>query len=204
MKAAHQDNPLMNSELNQIMLMQSSPGELSREEENAWIRAAQADPAEFARVYRQYVGPVYRYLYSRVGEPAEAEDLTAQTFLEALECLSRYRFSGPFAAWLFTIARRRAIDHFRRRKPQISLLEDQKDALPDPLAEVIGREEAGQLKGLISTLKPADQELLRLRFAAGLGFAEIARLLGKRDAAVKMNLYRLLRRLESELEKSHE
>jgi RNA polymerase sigma-70 factor (ECF subfamily) len=204
MNAARQDNQPMKSELDSILILQTSPAELSQDEEMALIKSAQADPTEFARVYQQYIRPVYRYFYSRTGQAAEAEDLTAQTFLEAMEGLSRYRSNGPFAAWLFTIARRRAIDHFRRHKPQIAMNEEQKDISPDPLAEVIGREEASQLTGLISGLKPADQELLRLRFAAGLGFAEIARLVGRREAAVKMGLYRLLRRLESELEKSHE
>jgi RNA polymerase sigma-70 factor, ECF subfamily len=178
----------------------------SLEEEAMLVKAAQADPAAFAGLYRRYVRPVYRYFYSRTGQTHEAEDLTAQTFLEALEGLKRYRPNGPFAAWLFTIARRRGIDAFRRRRPSADLDEEIRsgDNTVDPLAHVIETEEARALLRLIGQLKPSEQELLRLRFAAGLGFAEIAHLLGKRDAAVKMKFYRLLRRLESKLEKNHE
>src|SRR5690606_23373838 len=83
----------------------------------ALVRAARGDPAAFAALYRRYVGPVYRYLYSRLGHAAEAEDLTAQVFSEALQALPRYRERKRFAAWLFAIARRRLADHYRRQRP---------------------------------------------------------------------------------------
>ncbi len=190
--------------MEQAALMQGETLPLSPDEESAWVKAAQANPAEFSRLYRQYVGRVFRYFVSRTGSAAEAEDLTSQTFLEALEGLGRYHFHGPFAAWLFTIARRRAIDHLRRRKPQASLEEETASVTPDLLAGAVHADDSAWLRTKISELKPAEQELLRLRFAAGLSFAEMARLLGKREAAVKMSLYRLLERLKDQLENRHE
>jgi RNA polymerase sigma-70 factor (ECF subfamily) len=62
------------------------------------VRAARSDPAAFAPLYRRYVTRVYRYIYSRVGNNADAEDLTAQVFLAALEGLQRYHEQGNFAA----------------------------------------------------------------------------------------------------------
>ena len=196
----------MEPNVNQMRLMQVAPDGLSQDEETALVKAALQDPAAFAGLYRRYVRPVYRYFYSRSGAAADAEDLTAQVFLEAFEGLRRYRPNGPFAAWLFTIARRRAIDALRRWR-QVSALDEQvqvSDASADPLDQAIRDEESDQLKQMLAGLKDADQELLRLRFAAGLGFGEMARVLKRSEAAVKMNLYRLLRRLESEMEQSHE
>ena len=186
-------------------ILEASP-ELSQDEEIILVKAAQQDPAAFAPLYRQYVRPVYRYLYSRIGQVGDAEDLTAQVFLEAIEGLKRYRHNGPFAAWLFTIARRRAIDRIRRQRPLITFSEQAglADASTDPLAQVIQGEAFQQLRSQLGGLRESDQELLRLRFAAGLGFGEIACILRCSQAAVKMNIYRLLRRLESQLEKSHE
>lgn len=182
-----------------------SPG-LSQGEEGDLVEAARRDPAAFAGLYRQYVKPVYRYLYSRLGQVEDAEDLTTQVFLEAFQGLGRYRPNGPFAAWLFTIARRRFIDHLRRQRPLAELNEEVEasDASADPLTQVIQHEEFQQLQAQLAGLKESDQELLRLRFAAGLSFAEISHMLKHSEAAVKMIVYRLLRRLESKLENSHE
>jgi RNA polymerase sigma-70 factor, ECF subfamily len=178
--------------------------ELSPDQETELIRAAQADPAQFTALYRQFAPSIFRYLYSRTGQVADAEDLTSQTFLETFEALPHFRQKGPFAAWLFTIARRRAIDHIRHKKPEDFLGEVRMEESADPLVQVIGLDETSKLLGCLAKLKESERELLRLRFAARLEFREIARIIGKREAAVKMTLYRLLRRLESELEDPHE
>jgi len=82
-------------------------------DEASLVSSAQRDSAEFAALYDRYFRQIYHYLYGRVGSAAEAEDLTAQTFLAALEALPRYHHRGHFAAWLFTIARNKARDFFR-------------------------------------------------------------------------------------------
>src|SRR3990172_10111917 len=91
------------------------------DEESILAAARRRDAAAIAQLYQRYVRPIYRYLYSRVGNSADAEDLTSQTFLSALEGLPRYRHKGRFAAWLFTIAQRRATEHFPRHPPQVDL-----------------------------------------------------------------------------------
>jgi RNA polymerase sigma-70 factor (ECF subfamily) len=181
-----------------------NPPRFSPDEETALVVAAQREKAAFAPLYRLYVRPVYRYLYSRTGQSQDAEDLTAQVFTDAMESLPRYRNDGAFAAWLFTIARRRAVDHLRRRKPDAVLSEQipSDDAGGDPQAEACRREESRRLRKMIALLNDADRELLRLRFAADLRLAEIARVLGRGEGAVKMSLRRLLQRLESEWEKN--
>ncbi len=163
-------------------------------------------PAAFAELYRQYLTPVYRYLYLKTGSHAEAEDLTSQVFLSALEGLPRYRHQGQFSAWLFSLARRKAADYYRRRKPQASLDEGEFDLIApeaDLLAGVIQAEALQSLGKLIAAIPEEERELVRLRFAAGLGFDEIAAVLGKKTSAVKMALYRLLERMEKQLEASH-
>jgi len=150
------------------------------------------DPEAFAALYRQHLPALYHYLYRRVGNAAEAEDLTAQTFTEAFDAVQRdvFRSGGNFPAFLFTIARRRAADFYRQR-PEAPL-DEHPDPEPGLLAALEAREDIRRLQSLLAQLDEEKQELLRLRFAAGLGFAEIALLEGKSEAAVKMSLYRTL------------
>jgi RNA polymerase sigma-70 factor (ECF subfamily) len=174
------------------------------EEENA-IRRAQRNPAEFAAIYHQFVDPVFSYLYSRLGNRQEAEDLTSQVFLEALEGLHRYRFNAPFAAWVFTIARRRVIDY--RRRPQPAALEvsgDPPSTAPDPLTEAVRSDDLRRLARQVGRLEEPERELLRLRFAAGLSYEAIGALQDRSPAAVKMHVHRLIKRLETQMEASHE
>lgn len=166
------------------------------------VARAQDDPQAFADLYDRYLPLVYRYLYARIGEPEEVEDLTSQVFLDALRAFPRYRHQGHFAAWLLVIARRKAADHYRKRIPQVSI--DMAGGMhstePNPLAQVVQADELCRLSELVNELAEEERELLRLRFAARLSFGEIAGLLKRKESAVKMALYRLLERLQAQLE----
>ena len=109
------------------------------DDEASLVKATRSDPAAFSALYRRYVTPVYRYLYKWLGNPNDAEDLTSQVFTEVLEGLADYKEQGSFAAWLFTIARRKAIGAYRRRNPTLPL--DAADQVPesieDPLEQVV-------------------------------------------------------------------
>jgi RNA polymerase sigma-70 factor (ECF subfamily) len=164
------------------------------------------DPAAFTELYRRYVGRVYRYLFSHVGEATEAEDLTAQVFTAAWEGRHSYREQGAFAAWLFRIARHKIADHFRQRRPLFSLEGDDPPLKVDwdPLGQLVQSESLQRLSRLVHSLEPREIELLRLRFAADLTYAEIGVALGKSEAAIKMALHRLLDELQAEWERSDE
>ena len=174
----------------------------SAEPDASLAQEALRDPAAFAVLYRRYAGAVHRYLYSRTHNAADADDLTAEVFTEALKALPRYRERGQFAAWLFTIACRKAAGHVRRLRPQVPLDEAAlaPAASPDPLAETIRQESLTSLAAVLARLDEDQQELLRLRYAAGLTYGEIGKLLGRIEAAVKMALRRLVQRLKSEWE----
>ncbi len=170
------------------------------------VAHARHDPAAVSALYRRYLERVYRYLVARTGNPAEAEDLTSQVFLAVIESLPRYHEQGQFAAWLFAIARRKANDFYRRRRPQTSL--EEAFYLPsssgEPLSAAIQADEQQRLHILIAGLREEERELLRLRFAARLSFSEIAAVLNRRQSAVKMSLYRLLERIQRQLEAGNE
>lgn len=172
------------------------------EDEAGLLEAARSDPKAFAALYQRYVTPVYRYLYKRANNQAEAEDLTSQVFMEALEGLGRYREQGSFSAWLFTIARRKAISAYRRRDGDLPL--DQAEDLPgvmdDPLERVVQGERRERMARVFAGLDDDQRELLRLRFTMGLSYAEIGQQLKRSEAAVKMAVYRLLRQMQARWE----
>jgi len=174
---------------------------LAEEDEADLLAACQVDPAAFTSLYHYYVAAVYRYVYFRLGNQVDAEDLVSQVFLAALEGLPNYNHRGFFAAWLFGIARRKVADHYRKpRVDPLHSLAESASADPDPLSQIILGEELSALLALIARQPAADQEMLRLRYAAGLSFEQIAAILRRSPAAVKMSLYRLLTRLGKQLE----
>lgn len=166
------------------------------------IRRAQAgDETALAQIYDAFARPIYRYQYSRVGNPADAEDLTSQTFMAVLEALPRYQPRGRFTAWMFQIARNKAMDHFRRNHALSEVSEAVADiAQTDALDAVYQKESRSQLKRLIQHLDEDERELLRLRFNAELSFVQIGQTLGRTEEAVRKSVRRILDRLAVQME----
>jgi len=151
------------------------------------------DPQAFAAIYQRYVLKVYRYAHARVGDTAAAEDVTSQVFFDALVALPRYHARGSFAAWLFSIARRRCADHFRRRTDPIR----PDDVWPPPADPGPDSETLGRLRSVLEMLSEKERDLLTLRYAGELSHREIGHVLGKSEAAIKMAMVRLMRKLKA-------
>lgn len=163
--------------------------------------AAKEDVIAFDALYRRYVTRIYRYCLLRCGDEQDAEDLTAQTFLAALESLLRYREQGSFAAWLFTIARRKCIDYHRERyrHPQENLevaTTRPNPHAPDPERKAFQSHLIDCLQRVLPLLTEDRREVVRLRYGAGLSTAETAAMMGKGQSAVKMLLLRALNDLQ--------
>src|ERR671929_1718081 len=80
-------------------------------------RAKAGDHSAFTQIYERYAPAIYRYIYFRLGEQEQAEDLQAEVFLRMFEGIHRYEDRGwPISAWLYRIARDRTIDIIRRRR----------------------------------------------------------------------------------------
>ena len=172
--------------------------------EDALVEKARCDPDAFAVLYQYYLDPLYRYLLQRVHHVHDAEDLTTRVFMQVLEGLTanRYQKGGCFAAWLFTIARRRVADYYREHT--CVPLDDPPNPAPDVFTNIEKEEDIQQLTHLLTQLGEQQQELLRLRFSANLSFAEIGVLEGRTEAAVKMAVYRILDYLREHWEEDDE
>jgi RNA polymerase sigma-70 factor (ECF subfamily) len=177
--------------------------ELGDADEIRLVRTARGDPAAsgaaFDTLYRRHVARVYRYCYARTGSRSDAEDLTAETFLAALESLGRYRGRGSFAAWLLSIARHKCADHHRRRYAAHAAGHSESvetaDALPDlvtpnPADAAEQSDLLGCIEKALPDLSPGRREALHLRFWAGLSVRETAAVMRRREGAVKMLISR--------------
>jgi RNA polymerase sigma-70 factor, ECF subfamily len=161
-------------------------------------RLACDDQAAFDALYRRHVTSIYRFCYARTQNAADAEDVTAQTFLAALESLDAYRGRGTVLGWLFGIARHKCADIHRSRRNQVDT--DWETAAPEDLVRddsAPNPEQAAHhalildcVERMLSQLSPERQEALQLRYYGGLELSDVARAMERSVAAVKMLISR--------------
>ena len=151
----------------------------------------------FAELYRLHVTRVYRYHMAHIGNVKDAEDLTSQTFIAALESLKSFRGSGSFAAWVMGIASKKRLMFFRGRKPEFSLdaaLHYPSPSLPIDKAAT-QRLELESVARALKQISPERAEAIILVYFGGLSNLETSRALNKSEAAVKMLISRGLQDL---------
>jgi len=167
----------------------------------ALVRQAQDGDAEaFGRLYDHYVTMVHRYLLHRVGDRAQAEDFTSETFVRALRRIDSLSFQGrDVGAWLLTIARNIVRDHVKSSRFRLEVTTaDMRDAdhvTDGPEDAVVQALTNEQLLACIRQLGGEQQECIALRFLQGLSVAETAAVMGKKDGAIKALQHRAVRRL---------
>jgi RNA polymerase sigma-70 factor, ECF subfamily len=171
-------------------------------ESDAWIRAAQAGSLEaFDALVEAYGTRILNYLQQLTGNRHDAEDLTQDTFLKAHRCLDSIRNPDAFAGWLFTIARRTALNHFRAARSTEELPAEIPLHGTDPASLAADRDDKDDLWNVARTLKRDYFEVLWLRYAEGLSIQETAAVLRRTALHVRVRLHRarlqLARRLET-------
>lgn len=162
---------------------------------------ARADAEAFAELYRRHVLSVYRYHRAHMDNEKDAEDLTSQTFMAALEGIRSYRGTGPYIAWLMGIATRLRARFFRRNlsRPEVPLeatLHIPASGLPTDKAAA-RRIQMEQVIAALRTISPDRAEALILCFISELNTAEAAVVLGKNEANIRMLISRGLQDLRT-------
>jgi RNA polymerase sigma-70 factor (ECF subfamily) len=172
------------------------PGQPERE----LIEAAQGDPSRFAEIYDIYFDRVYAFIARRVRDRSEAEDLTSETFHQALAHLPRFEWRGaPFGAWLLRIAANAVSDHWRR-------LERERGLPCPPAAADPPQDDSEELAAVFRSMRelPEDQRrVVEMRFLGEKSIREIAQHLGRSEGAVKQLQFRALENLRAQLGDIH-
>ena len=172
------------------------------------VARAQGGQVEaFGLLYRNYAAVIYRYVYVRTGRVEEAEDLTQEVFLKALNSIHSYRDQGkPFRSWLVRIAHNLLVDRYRRvdkvRFVPFTVPVVSSDG--DPL-DIVEREmENAMVMEAVANLTRKEREVISLRFGAQMSIAETAGILRKSQGAVKAAQHQAIARLRKEMGKEIE
>jgi RNA polymerase sigma-70 factor (ECF subfamily) len=158
-------------------------------------RAREGDQAALGALYDRLATRLYRFAYFRLGNRADAEDLTQRTFLKMIEALPRYQRRGiPFEAWFFRIARNGLVDLLRARRSHEPL-----EALRTTASGDMGPEAAAELATEFASVEQAltqlteeQQAVIAYRFMAGLTPREVGLVMGKREGTVRGLQFRAL------------
>lgn len=162
------------------------------------INLARTDPEAFGVLYERYVERIYNYVFFRVGNSTDAEDLTSKVFFKALKSIGSYKHMGlPFSAWIYRIAHNLVANYHRDRMRgrEISI---ENLSLPDtsrlaaPEQKMSQNQDHEFLLRIINDLSPQKKELILLKFGQNLSNEEISYIFGKTEGAIKSLYHRTL------------
>lgn len=161
-----------------------------------------ATETDFEELYRAELPRVYNFFRYRVGDGQLAEDLTSETFEKAWRNRDRYKRNlAVFSTWVFTIARRVAVDHYRKHHTEISLNELAHSTIDENMEDWAQQQaDFARLSVLLVRLADRDRELVALKYGAGLTNRTIAHLTGLSESNVGVILHRALQTLRNEWE----
>jgi RNA polymerase sigma-70 factor (ECF subfamily) len=162
--------------------------------------ARKGDADAFGMLYDHYQASVYRFLFYRTRSSTLAEDLTSETFFRALRSMTNFRWQGKdFGAWLMTIARNLATDHFKAGRTRLEMTTEDMgqhdDATEGPESQVLASLTNEMLLNALTQLPDEQRDCLVMRFLQGMSIAETASVLERSDGAVKQLQLRGVRNL---------
>lgn len=165
------------------------------------VRAQNGDSEAFGEIYSLFLRRIFRFINFSVNDYELSQDLTQNTFLKAWRSINRFSVKkGSFQAFLFTIARNSVIDWYRKRK-ELPLKDVAEPAsLVNVEEKVIRDEENLAVHRSISKLNFFEREIVTLRYFEDLTFAEIAKVVGKREGAIRVRVYRVIKNLKRHIE----
>jgi RNA polymerase sigma-70 factor (ECF subfamily) len=178
---------------------------MSSSERDLILRATQGDKKAFGALYEIYLDPIYRFIFYRVSNEQEAEDMAEEVFIRAWNSLPNLKDGAEiqnFRSWLYRVARNLIVDRYRKKNLEVEM-EDQTfltDQTPQPDAAVLMEEESSLLRDAIRKLEEPFREVLVHRFVNELSHAETAGLMGLRENHIRVLQYRALKKLRSILE----
>ncbi len=184
-------------------MIPSSDAQPEQNQSQLILQAIKGDQEAFGALYTLHLNAIYRYIYFRVGDEHEAEDLTEEVFVKAWEALPKYRLTEyPFTSWLYRIAHNLTVDYHRRRLP-VSLSDQDLHRILSAASSteemVEDRQRFSALTAAVQRLDDWEQDVIILRFVHGISHDEVAAMVGKSANATRVIQHRALAKLSKYL-----
>lgn len=174
--------------------------------EQQLVERAKSDFSDFDVLYGYYFPKIFSFVRGKINDDKQAEDLVGEIFLKVLRGLKNFEWRNlPFGAWLFTVARNHLKDYYSKISHSHDSLDIAETEVADEERERDPRESAGRneirarIRKALGKLDGREQEVLRLKFFAGLRNTEIAATLNLSQRNVAVILFRSLRKLKEPL-----
>jgi len=165
------------------------------------LQKGEAGSAE--KIFDHFSRPIYAFFMARIRHKETAQDLTQEVFLKVIKSIEQFdRKSGDFTSWIWQIARNSAIDYFRHKRS--FYLADMPDGGANISEERVQSDESAKVREIMTIVEsfPAEeQELFQLHFVADVSYAELARVTGKTESALRVAIHRLRKKLIPHLNK---
>lgn len=164
-------------------------------EDQELVKSAKEDLEQFADIYDAYINKIYRYFLLRTSHRETAEDLTSQTFLNALRGFNSFEGDQKLAPWLFTIAHNVLVNNYKTKKSE--LLREDYDIESGVDIEVQTDKKMAEelLKIMVDQLPERDKEIIYLRVTSDLSFSEVAQILNIEENTARTAYYRAVQKL---------
>lgn len=158
------------------------------------------DKEAFEEIYNLFAERIFRYIYLKIGNKEEAEDLTQQVFIKVWEAIDNFQFrKNPFSSWIYRIAHNLVVDFYRKQKDLLSLNDDIKVEIIDSLnleERLYYKEELRKILKIINQLPTTQRDILILRFIDDLSYREIAKIMKKSPLSLRVLQHRALKKLK--------
>ncbi|MDD2402340.1 MAG: sigma-70 family RNA polymerase sigma factor [Clostridia bacterium] len=162
-------------------------------DEKELIARVKANKQVFVEIYDAHFHKIYKYIYYRTYNQADAEEITSKTFLLALENIENYEYRNiPIAVWLYRIASNAVIDFYRKNKQTLELdkIKNIEASEPSPEAIMLSKSEGEQLICCMSKLPATQQQALVLRYRQNMTCREMSEVMDKTEGSIKQLLHR--------------
>lgn len=172
-------------------------------DEQELITRVKANKEVFLEIYDSHFRRIYNYVFYRMYNQIDTEDVTAQVFLSALENIDRYEHRNiPIIVWLYKIASNAVMDFYRKKGQTVEWKEttsDLKDNESSPEIVYIKKSEKEQLRQHLQQLPAMQQQAVVLRYLHNLSYKEISEIMDKTEGAIKQLLHRGLNNLRERM-----
>lgn len=164
------------------------------------LRTARSNGQDgFVETYKQYYPRLFAYIYARVGNTHQSEDIASDVFERVFLKLDSLRDPEALTTWLFTIARNAIVSHVRKRSRETLVDHDTMTELSPATAsvesEVVHREDLAGIARAVRTFSQREQDIISLKFDAELANAQIGQIMGLTEQNVRVIIFRTIRKL---------